>query len=118
MLDLSSEDFAYQDALSQVLQDLRPVGVSYGHCRLTRPWGVHISAESVTRLHVAVSGKGWLLTKGSEPIRLEAGDAAFLPQGVAHAMADTPGRRTRPLSALPRERIGHRIFRMTSGGRR
>jgi hypothetical protein len=28
------------DPLSEVLRDFRPSGVSYGHCRLTKPWGV------------------------------------------------------------------------------
>jgi AraC-like DNA-binding protein len=104
------------DALSQILQDLRPKGVSYGHCRLTRPWGVHMPAERMARLHVVIAGESWLWGDEIEPIHLEPGDAAFLPRGVMHAMADKPSGHTWPLSDFPSEQIGERTFQMTAGG--
>ena len=104
------------DALGEVLRDLRPKGVSYGHCRLTRPWGVHMPAEPMARLHVLIAGESWLRADGTEPIRLAPGDVAFLPDGAAHAMADRPNGRTWPLSDFPSEQIGERTFQMTAGG--
>src|SRR5689334_5445628 len=86
------------DPLSKILQDLRPAGVSYGHCRLTRPWGVGIEAEPAARLHFVVSGESWFRTTGFGPASLRTGDAVLLPKGIAHAMADTPRGRVKPLS--------------------
>jgi AraC-like DNA-binding protein len=118
MLDHSSEicTDVCRDVLSEVLQDLRPNGVSYGHCRFMRPWGVEIPADRAARLHVVVAGECWLRPSGGEPVRLEAGDAALMPGGVAHAITHAPNGQTRPLADFPRERIGERTFRMTVGG--
>jgi len=118
MLDRSSEDHlaASRDALSEILQDLRPTGVSYGHCRFQRPWGFAIPAEPVARLRVVVAGGCWLRIEGREPIRLAPGDAAFLPGGVAHTIADAPSGPTRPLAEFPTEKIGEHAFRMTVAG--
>jgi AraC-like DNA-binding protein len=104
------------DPLSEVLRDLRPSGVSYGHCRLSRPWGVAFAAEPSARLHFVVAGESYLRTADFGPVRLTAGDVALVPQGVAHAMTDTPRGRTKPLSAFPLEEIGDRTYRMAAGG--
>jgi AraC-like DNA-binding protein len=103
------------DPLSEVLQDLRPSGVSYGHCRLSRPWGVEFPPDGSARLHLVVEGQSWLRSASFGPARLAQGDVALLPTGVGHAMADTPRGRTKPLAALPREEIGDRTFRIESG---
>ncbi|MFZ1429286.1 MAG: AraC family transcriptional regulator [Geminicoccaceae bacterium] len=104
------------DPLSEVLQDLRLAGVSYGHCRLTRPWGVRMPAKAAARMHVVVAGKAWLRADDFGPVELGAGDVAFIPQGAAHSLADTPRGRTRPLSAFPLEEIGDRTYRLNWGG--
>jgi AraC-like DNA-binding protein len=104
------------DPLSEVLRDFRPSGVSYGHCRLTKPWGVDLPEETSARLHFVVAGECWLRKAGYGPVRLRAGDVVLLPKGGAHAMADTPRGRTRPLSSFPRHEIGDRTFRLAIGG--
>jgi AraC-like DNA-binding protein len=104
------------DPLSEVLRDFRPSGVSYGHCRLTKPWGVDFPEDSSTRLHFLVAGECWLRKEKYEPMRLRAGDVVLLPKGGAHAMADTPQGRTRPLSSFPRQEIGDRTYRLAVGG--
>jgi AraC-like DNA-binding protein len=104
------------DPLSEVLHDLRLSGVAYGHCRLTRPWGVAFPAEQAARLHLVVVGESWLRTADFGPVRLKAGDAVFLPRGPAHAMADTPRGRTKPLSQFPLQEIGDRTFQFDAGG--
>src|SRR5260370_34893323 len=90
------------DPLSEVLRDFRPSGVSYGHCRLTKPWGVDLPEETSARLHFVVAGECWLRKAGYGPVRLRAGDVVLLPKGGGHAMADPPRGRTRALSAFPR----------------
>jgi len=118
MLDRSSEDRRdpARDALSEILQDLRPTGVSYGHCRFHRPWAFAIPAAPVAQLRVVVAGGCWLRLEGRDPIRLAPGDAVFLPGGVAHTLADTPSGPTRPLAELPTEKIGEHAFRVTVAG--
>jgi AraC-like DNA-binding protein len=104
------------DPLSEVLQDLRPSGVSYGHCRLTRPWGVHMPSDRTARLHLVVTGEAWLRTGTFGPTRLGPGDFVLLPTGVAHEMSDMPHGRTTPLAQLPSQEIGDRVFRVAAGG--
>ena len=118
MLSRSSDPGArvMSDPLNEILRDFRPSGVSYGHCRLTKPWGVDFPSEPSARLHFVVSGECWLRSAEYGPARLQAGDVVLLPKGGAHAMADTPRGRTMPLSSFPRERIGERTYRMASGG--
>jgi AraC-like DNA-binding protein len=109
-------DASATDPLSEVLRDLRPSGISYGHCRLTRPWGVAFATEPAAKLHVVVAGESFLRAAEFGPVRLTAGDVALLPKGIAHAMADTPRGKTKPLSMFPREEIGDRTYRMAAGG--
>lgn len=115
MHDRSSGD-AGRDPLAEILQDLRIAGVEYGHCRLRRPWGVEMPADGGARFHFVVSGVAWLRLPEREPLRLEAGDAALLPQGGAHALSDEPARPTTPLAVLPRHRIGERTYQLDAGG--
>jgi AraC-like DNA-binding protein len=104
------------DPLSEVLRDLNLSGVAYGHCRLTRPWGVACPAEPAARLHMVVAGEAWIRTSELAPKKLGAGDVVFLPTGVAHAMSDTPRGKVKPLASLPREEIGDRTYRLVAGG--
>jgi AraC-like DNA-binding protein len=104
------------DPLSEVLQDLRLSGVSYGHCELTRPWGIEFPPEKAARFHFVIAGESWLRTAALGWIRLQAGDVVLLPQGSAHALADTTHGRLKPLAELPLEEIGDRTYRLTEGG--
>jgi AraC-like DNA-binding protein len=104
------------DPLSEILRDFRPSGVSYGHCRLSKPWGVNFPEDSSARLHFLVSGECWFRKGEYGPIRLREGDVVLLPKGGGHAMADTPRGRTKPLSSFPREKIGDRTYRQAIGG--
>src|SRR5882724_3242826 len=105
-----------RDPLGEILQDLRISGVAYGHCRMRRPWGVDMPADGAARFHFVVSGVSWLRLPGSEPLRLEAGDAVLLPHGGVHAISDDPRRPTTPLNDLPRHKIGERAYRLEAGG--
>ena len=112
----SGADPLQSDPLSEILRDLRPTGVSYGHCLLTKPWGVDFPEDSSARLHFVVNGESWLRKAEYGPVRLRTGDVVLLPKGGVHAMADTPHGRTRPHSSYPLEEIGDRTYRVAIGG--
>lgn len=118
MISRSSEDTENipADVLSEVLRDLRISGVSYGRCELSHPWGIDFPPQSPARFHFVASGGCWLYSTDLGWIQMEAGDVALLPHGAGHAMADAVRGPTRPLSEIPLEPIGDKIYHMASGG--
>ena len=119
MLDRSSDISTtglIADPLSEVLQDLRLAGVSYGRCELARPWGIEFPPQGAARFHFVASGEVWLRTPEQAWIRINEGDVVLLPSGAGHALADRPEAATRPLEDFPLEEIGDRIYRLSNGG--
>src|SRR5215475_2781077 len=104
------------DPLSEVLQDLRLLGVSYGRCELAQPWGISFPDQSAARFHFIGSGEAWLRTAGMEWTRLQAGDVALLPRGTRHEIAHAARGATRSLEEFPLEEIGDRTYRLRGGG--
>jgi AraC-like DNA-binding protein len=104
------------DPLSEVLQDLRLSGVSYGRCELTRPWGIDFPPEGAARFHFVATGECWLHTAELGWTPLHAGDVALLPRGAGHALADAARGPTRPIDKFPLEEIGDRTYRLSAGG--
>lgn len=78
------------DALSEVLQDFRLSGVSYGRCELQEPWGLSFAAQPLLRLHFVARGTCWLCSEASGWMELKEGDVVLLPQGIAHRIASAP----------------------------
>jgi hypothetical protein len=92
MLSRSSEPQRHalpSDALSEVLQDLRLSGVSYGRCELHRPWGISFPPQGAARFHFLAAGDCWLHSPELGWTPLHTGDVALLPRGTGHALADT-----------------------------
>ena len=105
------------DPLSEVLQDLRLSGVSYGRCELGRPWGISLAAQEAARFHFVAAGSCWVGSDVLGWVPLEAGDVALLPHGADHVIADSPGGKARPIEELPAEPAGDRIYSVRAGGR-
>jgi AraC-like DNA-binding protein len=118
MLSYSSDpaDAITSDPLSDILQDLRLSGVSYGRCELTQPWGIDFPPQSAARFHFVAAGDCWLRTAALGWIPLHAGDVVLLPHGSGHALAGAAGAPTRPLDELPLEEIGDRTYQLLAGG--
>ncbi len=54
-------------------------------------WGLRFPATTGVGFHAVLEGSCWLLPEdGSQPLRLTAGDLAFV-HGVGHGLADDPG---------------------------
>ncbi len=94
MLDFPSATTAppslTMDALSEVLQDFRLTGVSYGRCELREPWGLFFAEQKLLRFHFVSEGTCWLHTEANGWQELREGDLVLLPQGVAHKLAANP----------------------------
>ncbi len=105
-----------EDPLSRILKDLRIVGVSYGSCRFSSPWGLNFPSDGSARLHFVVEGDCWLRLEGQEPLHLKAGDAVLLPKAATHCLSDEPGGRTTCIQDMPMRAIGDRVFRLEGAG--
>lgn len=111
-----SSDSPAPDALSEVLQDLRLSGASYGRCELASPWGIDFPPQPEARFHFVAEGSCWLRSPDQEWIALAAGDVVLLPRGTGHALADSVRRRTRPIDEFPMQEIGERTYLVAAGG--
>jgi AraC-like DNA-binding protein len=100
------------DVLSDVLSAVRLTGSLFFDVSATSPWVAEAPpsaqiAQSVTpgaqhaiEYHVVTRGSCWIsiVDRGAfEPVRLEEGDIAVMPQGDPHALSSTPGMRAAPM---------------------
>src|SRR5262245_24385534 len=119
MVDRSSDvvsDGLLSDPLSDVLQDLRIRGASYGRCELTSPWGITFPAQSAARFHFVAKGNAMLRDPEGKWIPVRAGDVALLPRGTGHSMAHGMRGATKGIDDFPLEEIGDRTYRLRAGG--
>ena len=69
------------DPLSEVLQDLRLKGVSYGRCELTRPWGIDLdSTWQVGRL--SLKGERWSILAYTDGVTDDGGHRSRRSSGA------------------------------------
>jgi AraC-like DNA-binding protein len=78
------------DPLSEVLQDFRLNGVSYGRCELRHPWSISFPQQPLLRFHFVSQGPCWIHTEAEGWQELRDGDLALFPQGIAHRLASAP----------------------------
>lgn len=105
------------DPLSEVLQDLRIAEATYGHCELTRPWGIEFHSLKLTRFHLVVSGNCWLRVGEGRWDALSAGDVVLVPSGGRHVLTTERGKRAKPLEELRTDEIGRNIYHLKYGGK-
>ncbi len=104
------------DAVTEVLRDLRLVQSFYCHSELSAPWGLSMPAEDHAIFHFVADGEAWLERPGAEPIRLGLGDFLLVAPGVAHAVSSGPGVPCRSVHELPYETVGGRAMLLRHGG--
>ena len=100
------------DVLSELLSAVRLTGSVFFDVTATSPWvaeappsakiadAVTPGAQHAIEYHVVTQGACWIsLVDGEafEPVRLEEGDIAVMPQGDAHAVSSAPGMRAEPI---------------------
>jgi AraC-like DNA-binding protein len=105
------------DALTEVLRDLRLVQSFYCHSELTAPWGLGLPPEDYAVFHFVADGEAWLQRPGSEPTRLAKGDFVLCAPGVAHSASSALGVPCRNVLELPYETVGEgRAMLLRHGG--
>src|SRR3954453_12313887 len=99
------------DALSDVLSAVRLSGSVFFDVTAKSPWvaeappaaqianEVMPGAQHVIEYHVVTRGTCWISLVGDiafEPVKLDEGDIAVIPQGDPHAVSSAPGMRAEP----------------------
>src|SRR5512135_839289 len=120
------------DVLSELLSAVRLTGSVFFDVTATSAWvaeaprsakiasDVTPGAQHAIEYHVVTQGACWisLVNDASfEPVRLEAGDIAVMPQGDPHALSSAPGMRAEPDWATHRRPADDNAlpFKLTSG---
>jgi AraC-like DNA-binding protein len=96
------------DALSDILRVVRLSGAIFFHARFTAPFCygaagisdlaplVEPGAERLIIFHLITHGECWIELEGCEPVRLQVGDVALLPQDHPHRVSSALGLPTQP----------------------
>jgi AraC-like DNA-binding protein len=87
------------DAVSEVLGALGVRSTIFCRSELRAPWAFRVEGDSSAKFHLLLEGSA-LLLRGSEAVKLTAGDLVVLPRGEEHALADDSGSPAEPLNDL------------------
>jgi AraC-like DNA-binding protein/mannose-6-phosphate isomerase-like protein (cupin superfamily) len=100
------------DCLTEVLRTLRLRSSIFFRSELSSPWGMSLDMTHQPRFHIVVEGSAWIsLAGGGEPVRLDMGDIAMIPNGAEHWIADDPeSERVRSELATDALRAGKPLF--------
>ncbi|MCK8678367.1 AraC family transcriptional regulator [Streptomyces lichenis] len=79
------------DALSGLLQDVRPQGALFDQSVVNPPWSLRFLDAAPLSLLTMVSGGGWVVPDGGEPVRVLQGDVAIVTGPEPYTVADDPG---------------------------
>jgi AraC family transcriptional activator of mtrCDE len=77
-----------------------PSGVLLARSRMQAPWGMGLSAGAEAMFHIVAEGTCWLRRAGAPALKLQVGDLALLPEGVAHELVHAPDGASEPLAVL------------------
>ncbi|SON57262.1 HTH-type transcriptional regulator YesS [Hartmannibacter diazotrophicus] len=104
------------DALSEVLQDFRLSGVSYGRCELQHPWSITFPHQQLLRFHFIGQGPCWIHTDVQGWQQLNDGDLVLLPQGTAHRLASAPDVEGESLKSCHITKLGSNVCEVVREG--
>lgn len=87
--------------IAQALDALRFHGWFFCVSDLGAPWAVQLPGNRFAAVHAVLDGACVVTVQGHpEPLRLGPGDLVVLPRDDIHSVADRPGRRPMPISAV------------------
>jgi len=89
------------DALTDVLNMLRPRGRVFFCSEMSAPWAISLPASRYSHFHVVERGQAWLRVEGAwQATPLASGDLVILPHGNGHVLADSPKTKPVPINRL------------------
>lgn len=102
---------AMADALTQLLDDVRPRGALFARSFMRPPWALRFEDDAPLAVVAMLDGDGWLDAGDGEPVALGSGDVAIVVGVAPYTVSQQPG-------AAPRV-VVHDPERCTEvGGRR
>ncbi|MFJ4654109.1 AraC family transcriptional regulator [Nocardia sp. NPDC088792] len=78
------------DLLSDAVAAMRTGTPHSNRSENRAPWQQSFPAQQGAGFHVVLQGSCWLIPSAGDPIRLLAGDVAFLPRERGHTIGDSP----------------------------
>ncbi|MEU9608978.1 AraC family transcriptional regulator [Streptomyces sp. NPDC048057] len=79
-----------EDALSSLLQDVRPRGALFDQSVVMPPWSLQFLEGTPLALLTMLRGDGWVVRDGVEPVPLRHGDVAIVVGPAPYTVADSP----------------------------
>lgn len=92
------------DIISDVMETVNFSGNIFVHSNFLGDWGAYYQKQSLPVFHYLISGTAWIAAEGSrEFTKLQSGDVAFLPTGIGHYVASSPGIECKEMTIVPDE---------------
>ncbi|GAA3732454.1 AraC family transcriptional regulator [Plantactinospora mayteni] len=79
-----------RDALSSLLQDVRPEGVIFDRSTVRPPWSLRVVEAAPLTLLTMLGGEAWLRPDGGAPVPLRHRDVALVVGTAPYEVADAP----------------------------
>jgi hypothetical protein len=99
------------DALTEVLDTLKPRRRVYCCSEMSAPWAISLPADGYARFHVIERGGAWLRVEGAKRVApLASGDLVIVPHGYGHVLADSSKTKPVPINRLAKGKTdGHLV---------
>ena len=105
------------DALTDVLDMLKPRGRVFCCSEMSAPWALSLPADGYARFHVIDRGGAWLKLEGAKQVTpLASGDLVIVPHGNGHVLADSPKTKPVPIHRLVKGKADSPILLQHGGG--
>jgi AraC-like DNA-binding protein len=105
------------DALTDLLDMLKPRGRVYCCSEMSAPWAMSLPADGYARFHVIERGGAWLKVEGAKRgMPLASGDLVIVPHGHGHVLADSPRTKPVPIIRLVKGKDDSAILLQHGGG--
>jgi AraC-like DNA-binding protein len=105
------------DALTDILDMLKPRGRVYCCSEMSAPWAMSLPADGYAHFHVIERGGAWLRLEGAKQLTpLASGDLVLLPHGNGHVLADSPKTKPVPINRLVEGKADSAILLQHGGG--
>ena len=105
------------DALTDVLDMLKPRGRVFCCTEVSAPWAMRMPGDGYVRFHVIERGDAWLkMEGGKQGTPLGSGDLVIVPHGKGHVLADGPKTKPVPIIRLVKGKADSNILLQHGGG--